>query len=104
MTVTHATEVDRGSETGTFDSATEETNTYLTTYYVATIAIIKTFPHCVVRLFRNREYGGYQAWEQFMVQTYRSTTIIYVIINCAMPHFDTLSQRRIFCRQNVTVK
>jgi hypothetical protein len=29
MTVTHATKVDRGSETGTFGSATEETNTYL---------------------------------------------------------------------------
>lgn len=58
MTVTHATKVDRGSETGTFDSAAEETNTYLTTYYVATIAIIKMFPHCVVRLFRNREYDG----------------------------------------------
>lgn len=61
MTVTHATKVDRGSETGTFDSATEETNTYLTAYYVATIAIIKMFPHCVVQLFRNREYVGYRS-------------------------------------------
>lgn len=110
MTVTHATKVDRGSETGTFDSATEETNTYLTAYYVATIAIIKMFPHCVVQLFRNREYVGYRSHGNNLwckrIGTHGFhiifiTKILYYLLNYKLCSLGNITCYRIECKAKV---